>query len=199
MVVSFADIHSVQSGYHATEILAGRVAFRLSLQCFLCGIKCGFLCSIPRMKKEARAIADGHKAKRPRSTMGKDIDSVSVEATQEGELVDGKNNYPLARLHEVLCDIAVEVRGDTPTAKRPICLEIANQFNELKSILENVSLDDIAMQTAILKIHRQNLKANCIVENVTEQASSSSVENNFGDFQNFYLRGMRVLGCISFL
>ncbi|MCO5571279.1 hypothetical protein L7F22_025017 [Adiantum nelumboides] len=78
-------------------------------------------------------------------TIDEESESVGVKATQEGELTADEGNCLVARLHEVLCDISVELQGDTPAEQRPLRLEITSQFNELRSILQNVSMDDLAM------------------------------------------------------
>ncbi|MCO5553713.1 hypothetical protein L7F22_007239 [Adiantum nelumboides] len=53
-------------------------------------------------------------------------DSVSVEATQEQDLPSSGNNFPLARLHDVLCDISADMRGDNPADQRPLHLKITS-------------------------------------------------------------------------
>ncbi|MCO5551695.1 hypothetical protein L7F22_005199 [Adiantum nelumboides] len=45
--------------------------------------------------------------------MDEDSNSACVEATQEGDLAVKENNCPLSRLHDVLCEILIELRVDS--------------------------------------------------------------------------------------
>ncbi|MCO5556742.1 hypothetical protein L7F22_010294 [Adiantum nelumboides] len=94
--------------------------------------------------------------------MDEGSESVGVESTQEGDLPIDDNNFPLATLRAVLCNISIELQGDNPANQRPLHVEMTSRFDDLKSVLENVSMDDLAMQITILKMHIENLsKQSC--------------------------------------
>ncbi|MCO5566969.1 hypothetical protein L7F22_020652 [Adiantum nelumboides] len=82
---------------------------------------------------------------------------IGVEATQEEDLRTDDNNCPIATLRDFLCNILIELQGDNPANQRPLRLEMNSQFDKLNSVLENVSMDDLAMQITILEIHMENL------------------------------------------
>ncbi|MCO5602572.1 hypothetical protein L7F22_056706 [Adiantum nelumboides] len=49
------------------------------------------------------------------------------------------------------------LQGDIASKHHPLRAEITNQVNDLRSVLENVSMDEFAMQIAMLGMHMQNL------------------------------------------
>ncbi|MCO5576548.1 hypothetical protein L7F22_030360 [Adiantum nelumboides] len=69
--------------------------------------------------------------------------SVGIEATQEQDLPGNEGNCPLARLHDVLCE--VELRVDNPPEQRPLRLKISSRFDEITSVLQNLTMDDLAL------------------------------------------------------
>ncbi|MCO5586795.1 hypothetical protein L7F22_040737 [Adiantum nelumboides] len=92
-----------------------------------------------------------------RATMDEGSDSVDVEATQEEDLAENEDNCPLARLHDVLSDISVQLQADNPAEQRSLRVKITRQFDELTFVLQNVTMDDLAMQIMMLEMHMQNL------------------------------------------
>ncbi|MCO5600477.1 hypothetical protein L7F22_054590 [Adiantum nelumboides] len=91
------------------------------------------------------------------ATMDEGSESIGVEATQEENLAANGNNCPFARLQDLLCDISVQLQADNPVEQRPLRFEMASRFDQLRSVLENVTIDDLAMQIALLEMHLQNL------------------------------------------
>ncbi|MCO5575907.1 hypothetical protein L7F22_029714 [Adiantum nelumboides] len=79
------------------------------------------------------------------AAMDEGSDSVGVQATQEENLALNEESCLLARLHDVLSDIALQLRANNPAEERPLRVEISSRFDKITSILQNVTMDDLAM------------------------------------------------------
>ncbi|MCO5609929.1 hypothetical protein L7F22_064164 [Adiantum nelumboides] len=82
---------------------------------------------------------------------------LGVEATHKEDLATNGDICPLARLHDVLCDISIELRADNPAEQRPLRVKMTSRFDELTFVLQNVTMNDLAMHIAMLEMHMQNL------------------------------------------